>query len=170
MPEEYFRNFNINTNTIINSSFIEDTKIGAHNPQNKKTYKEIFRGIRRGVTINLGNINQTETKLFNEKLEMNRRSAKQRTRENLKNLKILNVKGDRITSFEILNNSEPYSPGKKISKSTKFEPNSLANSIKITNSKPATYLSTSNLSFKSNVSAHSMGTGLRRVNPTPEIS
>lgn len=170
LPEEYFRNFNINTNTIINSSFIEDTKIGTHNPQNKKTYKEIFRGIRRGVTINLGNINQTDTKFFNEKLEMNRRSAKQRTRENLKNLKILNVKGDRITSFEILNNSEPYTSGKKISKSSKFEPNSLANSIKITNSKPAPYLSTSNLSFKSNMSAHSMGTGLRRVNPTPEIS
>ena len=178
LPEEYFRNFNINTNTIVhNSSFMKD----AENPQ-KKTYKEIFRGIRRGVTINLGGVPPEATNVNSgEKAEVNRNSAKQKSnKENLKNLKILKVKGDRITSFEILNSSEPYSPAKKISKTARFDPNNNMTRYDMNNvsigshgsaGKPKpSYLSTSNLSFKSNLSTQSMGANLRRINPTPEIS
>jgi len=120
LPEEYFRNFNINQNTIINTSYVEDaSKMASSNSQNKKTVKEIFRGIRRGVTIMNHMSHSADASVnFSEKLELNRKSAKQRSnRENLKNLKILNVKGDRITSFEILNNVAPYSSGKIRTKS-----------------------------------------------------
>lgn len=141
--------------------------MGNTNSQNKKTVKEIFRGIRRGVTImNHMSHSADPSCNFSEKLELNRKSAKQRsTRENLKNLKILNVKGDRITSFEILNSVEPYSSGKKLSKTR------IDQSLK-TNVKPSAYLSTSNLSFKSNMSAKSIGVGRNITfrNTTPEIS
>lgn len=106
---------------------------------------------------------------FSERLELNRRSAKQRlNRENVKNLKILNVKGDRITSFEILNSNEPYTSAKKLTKSNKFEQVSLTSGLKA-QVKPSTYISGSNLSFKSNMSARSLGTSFKRVNSTPEI-
>jgi hypothetical protein len=170
LPEEYFRSFNINQNTInaniINSNYIDDKNLS--HPQSKKTYKEIFRGIRRGVTINLGNMSSTDTHLdFSERLDLNRRSAKQRlNRENVKNLKILNVKGDRITSFEILNSNEPYTSAKKLTKSNRFDQVSLGNGLK-TQVKPSAYISGSNLSFKSNLSARSLG--FKRVNSTPEL-
>lgn len=177
LPEEYFRNFNINPNTIINTSYLEDTNKtvtgntnNCNSTQNKKTVKEIFRGIRRGVTImNHMSHSADSSANFSEKLELNRKSAKQRTtRENLNNLKILNVKGDRITSFEILNNVAPYSSGKKLSRSQRLE-----QSLK-TNVKPSAYLSASNMSFKSNMSAQSLGNGLTQNitfrNTSPEIS
>ncbi len=87
LPEEYFRNFNINRNTIINTSFIDDaSKLANSNSQNKKTVKEIFRGIRRGVTImNHMSHSADASANFSEKVELNRKSAKQRSnRENLK--------------------------------------------------------------------------------------
>lgn len=129
-PEELFRQ----TNSTANSSYLR-----VDSPQ-KLNYRDMLKGIRKGVTLNLGtSTNANHSNMLNtlrkEDLTTNEdfSSKKQSLKENLnpklvdskksktsalithRNFKILNIKGDRISNIDILvtkpaNNNEILNP------------------------------------------------------------
>jgi len=133
-PEEIFRN----SNSTATSSYIR-----ADSPH-KVNYRDMLKGIRKGVTINLNNsvINSKRDHFnFNIKVDDDKKVSLRDTNQLFalekkssktalithRNFKILNIKGDRISNIDILVPSKPSRTIDQLNQSLHNNQNVLSN-------------------------------------------
>ena len=105
--QENFRNNHYNKNILLNNqnNFLMPDD-SSHLPS-KINYKEMRRGIRKGVTINQPNQSDNYNEIINNMVNNCNSTTNGRMVSKNKNLKILKIKGDRIGAVQVVSKSAP---------------------------------------------------------------